>query len=206
MHRRMKVKVPLMLTDFYKSVVKSTNSKSRLSNQESTSTSKILMPNMKSYSNNIQSSLRLTLEKSTKPVCWVWCWAAFGKEIGGMPSTRTVGDLPPKFTTLYLYDTSRNYQPLPMIKKVIDSMAYTKLASQLCKLPICQRAAVVVERLWTNVGRLAKDPKYVGLRLMHFRCLFNQRGVVAAPLDGPDWFPRILSFSRRTKSVGFFKV
>ncbi|KAL4576633.1 hypothetical protein LXL04_012730 [Taraxacum kok-saghyz] len=50
---------------------------------------------------------------------------------------------------------------------------------------IWPRAAAAAERLWTNVGRLAKNPKDVGLRLMHFRCLLNQRGVAAAPLDGP---------------------
>lgn len=50
---------------------------------------------------------------------------------------------------------------------------------------IWPRAAAAAERLWTSPGKLAKDPKDVMARLMHFRCLLNQRGVAAAPLDGP---------------------
>lgn len=50
---------------------------------------------------------------------------------------------------------------------------------------IWPRAAAAAERLWTSPEKLAKDPKDVMTRLMHFRCLLNQRGVAAAPLDGP---------------------
>lgn len=41
-----------------------------------------------------------------------------------------------------------------------------------------------VERLWTSYDKLAKDPEQVWNRLSNFRCLLNQRGVAAAPLDG----------------------
>lgn len=41
-----------------------------------------------------------------------------------------------------------------------------------------------LERLWTPYDKLAKDPEQVKDRLSYFRCLLNQRGVAAAPLDG----------------------
>lgn len=41
-----------------------------------------------------------------------------------------------------------------------------------------------LERLWTPYDKLAKDPEQVRDRLLYFRCLLNQRGVAAAPLDG----------------------
>ncbi|KVI09559.1 Beta-hexosaminidase subunit alpha/beta [Cynara cardunculus var. scolymus] len=50
---------------------------------------------------------------------------------------------------------------------------------------IWPRAAAAAERLWTHPDKLAKTPKDVTSRLSHFRCLLNQRGVAAAPLDGP---------------------
>ncbi|KAL7613877.1 hypothetical protein Lser_V15G08367 [Lactuca serriola] len=50
---------------------------------------------------------------------------------------------------------------------------------------IWPRAAAAAERLWTSFDKLAKKPEDVMTRLMHFRCLLNQRGVAAAPLDGP---------------------
>ncbi|KAL5580075.1 hypothetical protein UlMin_012517 [Ulmus minor] len=50
---------------------------------------------------------------------------------------------------------------------------------------IWPRAAAAAERLWTPYGKLAKDPRQVAGRLSYFRCLLNQRGVAAAPLDGP---------------------
>lgn len=50
---------------------------------------------------------------------------------------------------------------------------------------IWPRAAAAAERLWTRFDKLAKKPEDVMTRLMHFRCLLNQRGVAAAPLDGP---------------------
>lgn len=50
---------------------------------------------------------------------------------------------------------------------------------------IWPRAAAAAERLWTHPDKLAKNPKDVTSRLSHFRCLLNQRGVAAAPLDGP---------------------
>lgn len=40
------------------------------------------------------------------------------------------------------------------------------------------------ERLWTPYDKLAKDPEKVKNRLSYFRCLLNQRGVAAAPLEG----------------------
>ncbi|KAL3833956.1 hypothetical protein ACJIZ3_008692 [Penstemon smallii] len=49
---------------------------------------------------------------------------------------------------------------------------------------IWPRAAAAAERLWTSYDSLAKDPEQVRSRLSHFRCLLNQRGVAAAPLDG----------------------
>ncbi|KAL4568244.1 hypothetical protein LXL04_023852 [Taraxacum kok-saghyz] len=66
----------------------------------------------------------------------------------------------------------------------LDHLDATKQQFYTNEQTIWPRAAAVVERLWTNVGRVAKDPKDMGLRLMHFRCLLNQR-VAAAPLDGP---------------------
>ncbi|XP_047331935.1 beta-hexosaminidase 3-like [Impatiens glandulifera] len=50
---------------------------------------------------------------------------------------------------------------------------------------IWPRAAAAAERLWTPYNKLAKDPREVVERLSHFRCLLNQRGVAAAPLNGP---------------------
>ncbi|KAL4562434.1 hypothetical protein LXL04_034637 [Taraxacum kok-saghyz] len=67
----------------------------------------------------------------------------------------------------------------------LDHLDATKQQFYTNEQTIWPRAAAVVERLWTNVGRLAKDPKDMGLRLMHFRYLLNQRRVAAAPLDGP---------------------
>ncbi|KAL0402584.1 UNVERIFIED_CONTAM: Beta-hexosaminidase 3 [Sesamum latifolium] len=49
---------------------------------------------------------------------------------------------------------------------------------------IWPRAAAAAERLWTSYEKLAKDPEQVRGRLSFFRCLLNQRGVAAAPLDG----------------------
>ncbi|KAK4433104.1 Beta-hexosaminidase 3 [Sesamum alatum] len=49
---------------------------------------------------------------------------------------------------------------------------------------IWPRAAAAAERLWTTYEKLAKDPEQVRGRLSYFRCLLNQRGVAAAPLDG----------------------
>ncbi|XP_073000288.1 beta-hexosaminidase 3 [Typha latifolia] len=49
---------------------------------------------------------------------------------------------------------------------------------------IWPRAAAAAERLWTPLGRLAKDPNRVAARLARFRCLLNRRGVAAAPLVG----------------------
>ncbi|XP_042036863.1 beta-hexosaminidase 3-like isoform X1 [Salvia splendens] len=49
---------------------------------------------------------------------------------------------------------------------------------------IWPRAAAAAERLWTPYDKLAKDPEKVKSRLSYFRCLLNQRGVAAAPLDG----------------------
>ncbi|KAG8380367.1 hypothetical protein BUALT_Bualt06G0008100 [Buddleja alternifolia] len=49
---------------------------------------------------------------------------------------------------------------------------------------IWPRAAAAAERLWTPYDRLAKDPEQVTDRLSYFRCLLNQRGVAAAPLEG----------------------
>lgn len=49
---------------------------------------------------------------------------------------------------------------------------------------IWPRAAAAAERLWTSSGKLAKDPRDVTARLAHFRCLLNQRGIAAAPLEG----------------------
>ncbi|KAL0302956.1 UNVERIFIED_CONTAM: Beta-hexosaminidase 3 [Sesamum radiatum] len=49
---------------------------------------------------------------------------------------------------------------------------------------IWPRAAAAAERLWTSYEKLAKDPEQVRGRLSYFRCLLNQRGVAAAPLDG----------------------
>ncbi|KAK6156436.1 hypothetical protein DH2020_010684 [Rehmannia glutinosa] len=49
---------------------------------------------------------------------------------------------------------------------------------------IWPRAAAAAERLWTPYDNLAKDPEQVRDRLSYFRCLLNQRGVAAAPLDG----------------------
>ncbi|KAK4487878.1 hypothetical protein RD792_003616 [Penstemon davidsonii] len=56
---------------------------------------------------------------------------------------------------------------------------------------IWPRAAAAAERLWTPYDMLAKDPEQVRSRLSHFRCLLNQRGVAAAPLDGLErlWTP-----------------
>lgn len=50
---------------------------------------------------------------------------------------------------------------------------------------IWPRAAAAAERLWTQSDKLAKDPKQVMRRLAYFRCLLNQRGIAAAPLQGP---------------------
>ncbi|KAL3654005.1 Beta-hexosaminidase 3 [Castilleja foliolosa] len=49
---------------------------------------------------------------------------------------------------------------------------------------IWPRAAAAAERLWTPYDNLAKDPEQVRDRLSYFRCLLNQRGVAAGPLDG----------------------
>ncbi|KAL6909976.1 hypothetical protein ACP4OV_001234 [Aristida adscensionis] len=49
---------------------------------------------------------------------------------------------------------------------------------------IWPRAAAAAERLWTPIEKLAPDARLVAQRLAHFRCLLNQRGVAAAPLDG----------------------
>ncbi|KAJ4810400.1 Beta-hexosaminidase [Rhynchospora pubera] len=49
---------------------------------------------------------------------------------------------------------------------------------------IWPRAAAAAERLWTPLEKLPKNPREVALRLAHFRCLLNQRGIQAAPLDG----------------------
>ncbi|XP_042038795.1 beta-hexosaminidase 3-like isoform X1 [Salvia splendens] len=49
---------------------------------------------------------------------------------------------------------------------------------------IWPRAAAAAERLWTPYDKLAKDPEKIKSRLSYFRCLLNQRGVAAAPLDG----------------------
>ncbi|PIN10376.1 Beta-N-acetylhexosaminidase [Handroanthus impetiginosus] len=49
---------------------------------------------------------------------------------------------------------------------------------------IWPRAAAAAERLWTPYDKLAKDPEQVRDRLSYFRCLLNQRGVAAAPLEG----------------------
>ncbi|GFP95757.1 beta-hexosaminidase 3 [Phtheirospermum japonicum] len=49
---------------------------------------------------------------------------------------------------------------------------------------IWPRAAAAAERLWTPYDNLAKNPEQVRDRLSYFRCLLNQRGVAAAPLDG----------------------
>ncbi|XP_010528624.2 PREDICTED: beta-hexosaminidase 3 [Tarenaya hassleriana] len=49
---------------------------------------------------------------------------------------------------------------------------------------IWPRAAAAAERLWTTYDRLANDPEKVRTRLAHFRCLLDQRGVAAAPLEG----------------------
>ncbi|KAL8052281.1 hypothetical protein ABFX02_06G201804 [Erythranthe guttata] len=49
---------------------------------------------------------------------------------------------------------------------------------------IWPRAAAAAERLWTPYDKIAKDPEEVRDRLTYFRCLLNQRGVAAAPLDG----------------------
>ncbi|XP_078181720.1 beta-hexosaminidase 3-like [Carex rostrata] len=48
---------------------------------------------------------------------------------------------------------------------------------------IWPRAAAAAERLWTPLEKLAKHPIEVRMRLAHFRCLLNQRGIQAAPLD-----------------------
>lgn len=50
---------------------------------------------------------------------------------------------------------------------------------------IWPRAAAAAERLWTPYEKLARDPRQVAKRLSHFRCLLNQRGIAAAPLQGP---------------------
>ncbi|KAM7497860.1 hypothetical protein LguiA_022274 [Lonicera macranthoides] len=49
---------------------------------------------------------------------------------------------------------------------------------------IWPRAAAAAERLWTPSEKLAKEPVELTKRLTHFRCLLNQRGVAAAPLEG----------------------
>ncbi|KAJ3708229.1 hypothetical protein LUZ61_011934 [Rhynchospora tenuis] len=49
---------------------------------------------------------------------------------------------------------------------------------------IWPRAAAVAERLWTPFEKLAKNATEVTSRLAHFRCLLNQRGIQASPLDG----------------------
>ncbi|MFS8012133.1 putative beta-N-acetylhexosaminidase [Helianthus anomalus] len=50
---------------------------------------------------------------------------------------------------------------------------------------IWPRAAAAAERLWTQYDKLAKDPNEATSRISNFRCLLNQRGVAAAPLDMP---------------------
>uniref|UniRef100_A0A7C9EL37 Beta-hexosaminidase n=2 Tax=Opuntia streptacantha TaxID=393608 RepID=A0A7C9EL37_OPUST len=50
---------------------------------------------------------------------------------------------------------------------------------------IWPRAAAAAERLWTPYEKLARNPGQVAKRLSHFRCLLNQRGIAAAPLQGP---------------------
>ncbi|XP_047328746.1 beta-hexosaminidase 3-like [Impatiens glandulifera] len=50
---------------------------------------------------------------------------------------------------------------------------------------IWPRAAAAAERLWTPYVKLAKNVEEVEGRLSHFRCLLNQRGVAAAPLNAP---------------------
>lgn len=45
--------------------------------------------------------------------------------------------------------------------------------------------SLIKERLWTHPSKLAKDPNEVTSRIANFRCLLNQRGVAAAPLDVP---------------------
>lgn len=44
--------------------------------------------------------------------------------------------------------------------------------------------AMDTERLWSSYDKLAKDTSQVLGRLSHFRCLLNQRGVAAAPVNG----------------------
>nr|XP_043631559.1 beta-hexosaminidase 3 [Erigeron canadensis] len=56
---------------------------------------------------------------------------------------------------------------------------------------IWPRAAAAAERLWTRFDKLPKDPSQVASRLANFRCLLNQRGVAAAPLDGLGRAPPI---------------
>ncbi|KAF5737430.1 beta-hexosaminidase 3 [Tripterygium wilfordii] len=46
------------------------------------------------------------------------------------------------------------------------------------------RTAAASERLWTPLEKLPKDLNQVIKRLERFRCLLNQRGVAAAPLNG----------------------
>ena len=41
-----------------------------------------------------------------------------------------------------------------------------------------------VERLWSSLDRIALDPRDAMPRLRHFRCLLNQRGIAAAPVEG----------------------
>ncbi|GLJ06940.1 hypothetical protein SUGI_0053400, partial [Cryptomeria japonica] len=48
---------------------------------------------------------------------------------------------------------------------------------------IWPRAAAAAERLWTSFDKIARDPTKVANRLANFRCLLNQRGVAAAPLN-----------------------
>ncbi|KAJ0704740.1 putative beta-N-acetylhexosaminidase [Helianthus annuus] len=50
---------------------------------------------------------------------------------------------------------------------------------------IWPRAAAAAERLWTHYDKLAKNPNEATSRISNFRCLLNQRGVAAAPLDMP---------------------
>lgn len=56
---------------------------------------------------------------------------------------------------------------------------YSRRDSSLIFSPL-----VSEERLWTPYNKLAKDAGDVVERLSHFRCLLNQRGVPAAPLNG----------------------
>ncbi|OMO82896.1 hypothetical protein COLO4_22777 [Corchorus olitorius] len=56
---------------------------------------------------------------------------------------------------------------------------------------IWPRAAAAAERLWTPYDKLAKNPRQVTKRLAYFRCLLNQRGVAAAPLDGQGRSPPV---------------